>query len=53
MPVRPPPWRIASISAFERVVRCDGRTGILIGLYDDAEVDPELTQAYRGRPGRD
>ncbi|MEQ9573815.1 MAG: alkaline phosphatase family protein [Nitratireductor sp.] len=30
-----------------------GRTGILIGLYDDAEVDPELTQAYRGRPGRD
>ncbi len=50
---RPSQRTTRSNAEIEAMRHGGGRTGILIGLYDDAEVDPELTQAYRGRPGRD
>jgi arylsulfatase A-like enzyme len=28
------------------------RTGVLLGLYDGTEIAPELTENYRGKPGR-
>ena len=29
-----------------------GRKGVMIGVYDEAEVAAELTQKYRGRKAR-
>jgi len=36
----------------ERMRTGGDRTGVLIGVYEAGELAPELTETYRGRPGR-
>jgi arylsulfatase A-like enzyme len=49
---RPSQRTTRSNAVLKRMQGGSGGTGVLLGLYDGSEVPPELTEYYRGKPGR-
>jgi arylsulfatase A-like enzyme len=49
---RPSQRTTRSNAVLKRMRAGSGGTGVLLGLYDGSEVPSELTEYYRGKPGR-